>query len=83
MTRKKKKSTRRSVSIRGLVHQRLMSYCAQEGRSLSGLVEQLSTAYLDRQGQPGENILRDRVWTSPKSGPKPEITKKIGGVITF
>lgn len=66
----KKRQKRRCLSIRGLDHQRAMAYCAQQDRSLSGLVEELLAAHLDKEGQPRETILRPRVWGPGKSGPK-------------
>ena len=77
-----KRQTRRSISIRGLTHQRATSYCAQEKRSLSGLLEELLHAHLDKAGQPKETLLRKRVWSSQKTGPKPE-SYKHGGLVTF
>lgn len=77
-----KKQSRRSISIRGLTHQRATSWCTQQKRSLSGLLEELLAEHLDKVGQPVETILRTRVWTKNKTGPKPT-SYKHGGLVTF
>ena len=81
--KKSKRQKRRCLSIRGLDHQRAMAYCAQEDRSLSGLVEELLAAHLDKAGQPKETLLRARVWGPGKTGPKPGGRETASGIFTF
>ena len=56
-----KKQTRRSISIRGLLYQRLSSYADNAERSRSDIVEKLVIEFLNGVGQPEETVLKPRV----------------------
>lgn len=55
-----KRQTRRSISIRGLLYQRLSKYATKNNRSRSEIVENLITEFLDDEGQPVETVLMAR-----------------------
>lgn len=57
-----KRQTRRAISLRGITYQRLKNYCARDGRSVSGYLEEIVAEKLDAEGEP----VPDRV------DPKPE-----------
>jgi len=61
-----KKQTRRSLSVKGLSYQRLKAWCDANGRSASGVAEELFEQFLDAQGQPKETILRPVQLRAPK-----------------
>ncbi len=59
--------TRRSISIRGLSYQRLKKYCEEANLTMSGMVESLIMAELDRLDRPTETELETKyVCNSPK-----------------
>ena len=47
-----KRQTRRSISIKGISYQRLKNHCDDEGRSLSGWLEEVIAEKLDAAGVP-------------------------------
>ena len=67
-TKPKKKSTRRSVSMRGLTYQRIKIYCDREGMAVSDFIETIAGRELDKKGQPVETVLRPR--KRANAGPK-------------
>ena len=48
----KKKSTRRSVSLKGITYQRIKNYCHARELSVSGWLEDLVAERLDASGEP-------------------------------
>lgn len=44
--------TRRSISVSGLTYARVKSHCTRSGLSVSGLLERLIAAEMDRVGEP-------------------------------
>ena len=64
------KSTRRSISIKGLTDQRLKDYCDATGCSVSGYLEEIIAEKLDAAGVPVPIVLRAR--PERKSKPEPE-----------
>lgn len=54
------KSTRHSISVKGLTYQRLKDYCDQQGRSVSGYLEEIIAEKLDAIGVPTPTKLRPR-----------------------
>ena len=50
-TKPKKKSTRRSVSMRGLTYQRIKIYCDREGMAVSDFIETIAGRELDKKGK--------------------------------
>ena len=83
--KKKKKSKRYPLSLKGLTGQRLRARCRHHDVSVAGYGEGLVAAALDAEGWPEEKILRPRVWPEDhnKSGPKDGHTYKAGGIFTF
>ena len=55
-----KRQTRRSVSIKGLTYQRLKDWCDENGRSVSGYLEDLIAADMTAEGAPVPTVLRPR-----------------------
>jgi len=62
------RSTRRSISLRGVTYEFLKAKAAEQGKSASGMAEELITAKLDALGIPEEHVLR------PKAEPVPRVT---------
>lgn len=56
--RKKKRQTRRSISLKGLTYQRLKAFCDANGHSVSGFLEQVIGEKMDEAGQPIEVVLK-------------------------
>lgn len=56
--KKKKRQTRRSISLKGLTYQRLKAYCDAEGLTLSGFLEAAIAEKMDAAGQPIETVLK-------------------------
>ena len=52
-----KKQTRRSVSMRGLLYQRIRSYCDAHGLTVSGYIDGLVSAAMDEAGEPEQHVL--------------------------
>jgi len=72
--------TRRSISIRGLSHQRLAKYCEDTGQSVSGYLERLIQADMAEKGRPAETVLRPK----PRANTAPKVhSYKSGGVHTW
>lgn len=55
-----KRQTRRSISIRGILYQRLQDHCEAEGRSISGWLEETIAEKLDAAKVPVPTVLRPR-----------------------
>ena len=55
-----KRQTRRSISIRGLSYQRLQDYCEQEGRTISGWLEDVISERMAAVRFPEPTVLRPR-----------------------
>lgn len=64
-----KRQTRRSISVKGITYQRLKDYCDAEGRSVSGLLEEIIAERLDAAGVPVPTVLRPR---APRKEPVAE-----------
>jgi len=70
-----KRTTRRSISVKGLTYQRLKKHCAEynstrkpaDHLSLSGFVEELVIAKLTELGVPEETVLVPRPQKPPIS----------------
>ena len=60
MTKKKRVRTdkRRSISVKGITHQRLKEYCDAQGKSVSGYLEEIVAEKLDAAGVPVPTELR-------------------------
>lgn len=56
-----KRTTRRSISVRGLTYQRLVDHCEDMDCSVSGWVEIAIGQMLDVAGVPRQTILRPRI----------------------
>lgn len=56
----KKRSTRRSLSVKGITYQRLKDYCDAQGCSVSGFMEDVIAEKLDALGVPQPDVLRPR-----------------------
>ena len=56
--RKKKRPTRRSISITGLSHQRLKTWCDDNDMSMSGFFELVIAEKMDAAGVPVPEVLR-------------------------
>lgn len=56
----KKKSTRRSISLKGLTYQRLKNYCEAERKSVSGYLEEIIAEKLDAAKVPMPKRLEPR-----------------------
>lgn len=76
-----KRQTRRSISIKGLTYQRLKDYCDKEGRSVSGVIEDIVAERLDAAGVPVPDVLRPRSYPVKRKREKPE--DAAGGIFTF
>lgn len=72
-----KRQTRRSVSLRGLTHQRLEDYCRTNGLAVAGFAEDVIAAELNRLGVPEQTTLR-KVYRSRQNDGEP-----ISGVVTL
>lgn len=57
----KKITTRRSISVKGLTYQRIKKFCDSKGVPVSGWVEAIIAAQLDKEGVPEELVLAPRV----------------------
>ena len=55
-----KRQTRRSISIKGINYQRLKDFCDENGRSVSGFLEDIIAEKLDAAGVPVPTVLRPR-----------------------
>jgi hypothetical protein len=64
-----KKQTRRSISVQGLLYQRLGNYCRRTGKSRSGVVTELLKEFLDLKDEPEAVILLP---TTPRPKKKEE-----------
>ncbi len=53
-----KRTTRRTVSLNGLVYQRLKKHCDSIDAPVSRLVQTLVEEYLNEQGVPQETVLK-------------------------
>ena len=76
LPKKKKRQTRRSISLKGLTYQRLKKYCDAEGFTISGFLEDVIAAQMDIAGQPHETVLKVHY-------PKKRETDAASGVFTF
>lgn len=47
-----KKQTRRAISVRGVLYEKVQSHCAATGKTVSGWVEEIVAAKLDAVGAP-------------------------------
>lgn len=70
MSKKTRKRTdgRRSISVKGLTHQRLKDYCDAQGTSVSSYLEEIIGEKLDAEGVPVPTKIRPSKKTS--KGPK-------------
>lgn len=71
MTRSKQ--TRKSISIRGLVHQRIEAHCSQTGETVAGFIEDIISA---KFGEPTEEDRRKFAEKKGKSDKGSEATPK-------
>jgi hypothetical protein len=55
-----KRTTRRALSVRGATYQRIKSRADAQGKSVSGLLEDLIAEKMDELGVPEEKLLRPR-----------------------
>ena len=55
-----KRQTRRSISLKGLTYQRLQKWCARQGTSMSGTLENIIAEKMDALGIPEETTLDPR-----------------------
>lgn len=55
-----KRQTRRSISITGLSYQTVQEFCEDEGRSVSGLLEDLIAEKMESEGRRMHTILRPK-----------------------
>jgi hypothetical protein len=55
-----KRQTRRSISVKGITHQRLADHCDAQGCSVSGWLEEVIAEKLDATGVPVPAVLRPR-----------------------
>jgi hypothetical protein len=75
-----KDQTRRSISVKGLTYQRLSNWCEKNGRTRSGLVEDLLIEFLDIEGEPTPEILLPK---KPKEKKEVEEEEIISSHFTF
>lgn len=73
-----RRQTRRSISLKWSTYQRFQKMCAEDGRSMSGYLEDKLNAEMDRRGRPIE-LVRE---------PRPNGTKHVnpptaGGVFSW
>lgn len=61
----RKKQSRRSISVRGLTYQRVKNYCEKREHSISGYLETLIAADLDRQNFPVPERIEPPAKTPP------------------
>ncbi len=47
-----RKQTRKAISVKGITYQRLKNYCSEQGRSVSGYLEEIIAEKLDAAGVP-------------------------------
>lgn len=64
----KYETSRRSFSIRGLIHQRMRKHCEAGGTKITNYIEDLITNDLDAKGVPVETVLEPRK-TKRRPGP--------------
>jgi hypothetical protein len=62
---------RRSISVKGITHQRLKDYCDATGHSVSGYLEEIIAEKLDAVGAPMPTVVTSTP-RKPKKAPKPE-----------
>lgn len=55
-----KRQTRRSISIKGISYQRLKDWCDENGKSVSGHLEDIIAADMAEKGAPVPTVLRPR-----------------------
>lgn len=74
-----RKTTRRSISLKGTTYARLRSHCEETGRSISGLLEEIIAEHLTEIGVPE--------WTGPvptgRTQPTREDKETASGIFTF
>ena len=66
-----KRQTRRSISVKGITYQRLKDYCAEQGCSVSGYLEEIIAEKLDAAGVPVPTQIEPRA--TPKGVDSEEI----------
>lgn len=72
-----KRPTRRSISVAGKTYARIHNHCLRTGISVSGLLERLIAAEMERVGEPA-------VTSVPPRQPKPEtVDDAASGIFTF
>ena len=74
-----KRSTRRSISVKGITYQRLKNYCDSQGKSVSGYLEEIIAEKMDAAGEPIPTVLQP---TKPKAS-KDEIDEIADQHFTF
>lgn len=77
-----KKVTRRAVSIRGLIHQRVRKYCAAKGIAVSKYMEDLILADLQQKKWPEETLLEPRP-RAERFSDDLWPTEGVGGIVSF
>lgn len=65
-----RRKTRRSISVTGLVYQRLRKYCLANEVSCSALITDLVVEFLDRKRWPAEEVLDQRPEVKESDLPK-------------
>jgi len=78
--KRKKRQTRRSISVRGLTYQTLKDYCDKQGRSVSGLLEELIADKMREENQPWAEVLKAHY---PRERATSEIEEARAAVFTF
>lgn len=64
-----KQQKRRTISVKGLTHQRLQDFCEGAGLSVSGYLEQIIEEKLDAHGVPKPTELKPRPGSRRTSEP--------------
>jgi hypothetical protein len=81
--RRKRTDARRSISVKGITYQWLKDYCRPgepDGRSISGLMEEIIAKHLEAEGCPKPEFVND---TPRKKAKDFENERPAGNYFTF
>lgn len=71
-----KRTTRRSISVKGITYQRLKDYCDANNKSVSGYLEEILAEKLDAAGAPMPTVLKPRAARKKASASTEEIVSQ-------